>query len=162
MRGMRFAFYCLLAAVGLTDAYAQARPDCAVRPTVLAQMRGCYRPLLVFAATADDPRLAIQRDALDRDADDMMDRFVLLVPMVESGKGLRLPLDASYAVLSAQEIAAARKRFGVAPGSFTVVLLGEDGGVKLRAGAPVPVERLNGLIDGMPMRRLEMQRPHAN
>ncbi len=159
---MRLAPLCLLAAVSLTHAYAQARPDCAVRPTTLAQMRGCYRPLLVFAASANDPRLAKQRDALDRSADDMMDRNVLLVPVVVSGKGLQTPLDAPYAVLSAQESAVARRRFGVTPGSFKVVLLGEDGGAKLSSGALVPVDRLNGLIDSMPTRKLEMQQPHSN
>jgi hypothetical protein len=159
---MRLAPFCLLAAVALTNAYAQARPDCAVRPATLAEMRGCYRPLLVFAATADDPRLKAQQDALDNDADDMMDRNVLLVPVVESGKGLQLPLDAPYVVLPSTESEAARKRFGVAPGSFEVVLLGEDGGAKLRSGTPVATDRLNGLIDSMPTRRIEMQRPHSN
>lgn len=141
---------------------AQAGPDCPTRPQTLAQMRGCYRPLLVFAATATDPRLAAQRDALDHAADDMMDRNVLLVPLVESGKGLRMPLDAPYVLLSSAEKLSARKRFGVAPGSFKIVLLGEDGGAKLHSSAPVPVDRLNSLIDSMPTRRLEMQRPHAN
>jgi hypothetical protein len=154
--------FIFLVVLAVGRAGAQARPDCVVRPTRLAEMRGCYRPLLVFAARPDDPRLAAQRDALDHDADDMMDRNVLLVPVVESGKGLQLPLDAPYVQLSAQEIASVRKRFGVAPGSFKVVLLGEDGDAKLRSASPVPVERLNGLIDSMPTRRIEMQRPHAN
>ncbi len=159
---MRVGLLSFVIACALGHASAQARPDCPVRPTTLAQMRGCYRPLLVFAATANDPRLAAQRDAMDQNADDMMDRFVLLVPVVESGKELRLPLDAPYAALSGQEIAAARRRFGVAPGSFKIVLLGEDGGAKLQSGKPVPADRLNGLIDGMPTRKVETQRPHSN
>jgi hypothetical protein len=126
-------------------------------------MRECYRPLLVFAPGAGDARLAAQRDALDHDADDMMDRNVLLVPIVAGGAGgFQAPLDAPYVVLGGAEMAEARRRFGVAAGSFRVVLLGEDGGVKLRSSEPVGVDRLNSLIDGMPMRRLEMQRPHDN
>ena len=130
-------------------------------------MRGCYRPLLVFAPTAGDRRLAVQGSALDQAADDMMDRNVLLVPVIESRGGesrggLEPPLDAPYSILGGRENAAARRRFGVAPGRFTVVLLGEDGNEKLRSEKPVTAEDLNSLIDKMPTRKLEMQRPHMN
>ncbi len=134
-----------------------------MRPQTLAQMRDCYRPLLVFAPTGSDARLAAQREALDSAADDMMDRNVLLVPVPAGGASrFEAPLDAPYVVLSEAEMADARRRFGVAVGSFRVVLLGEDGGAKLRSTEPVGVDRLNSLIDSMPMRRLEMQRPHDN
>ena len=59
-------------------------------------------------------------------------------------------------------MAAARRRYGVLPASFRVLLLGEDGGVKLTSHTPVAVERLNSLVDSMPTRKLEMRRPHAN
>ena len=159
---MRSGLIILLAMLALADAQAQARPDCPTRPRTLAAMRSCYRPLLVFAPSSSDPRLATQRDALDHDADDMMDRNVLLVPVIDSAARFQTPLDAPFVLLGAAEVAAARKRYGVAPDSFQVVLLGEDGGPKLRSRAPVPVDRLNGLIDTMPTRKIEMQRPHAN
>ena len=124
-------------------------------------MRGCYRPLLVFAPSAGDGRLAAQRSALAQSAGDMMDRKVLLVPFVESGESLKLPLDAPYSAPGAREMVAARRRYGVTPGRFTVVLLGEDGGEKLRSDKPVTAEELNRLIDQMPTRKLEVQRPHA-
>ncbi|HEY0786395.1 MAG TPA: DUF4174 domain-containing protein [Acidobacteriaceae bacterium] len=141
---------------------AQAHPGCTVTPVALAQMRGCYRPLLVFAPTAADRRLAAQRQALDEAADDMMDRNLLLVPITDSTKGFDAPLDAPYALFPAAEQAAARARFDVSPGRFLVLLLGEDGGVKLRSSSPVSVDRLNALIDSMPTRKREMQRAHAN
>jgi hypothetical protein len=148
--------------VALLPAKAQAHADCPVRPQTLAQMRDCYRPLLVFAPTATDPRLATQRKLLDAAADDMMDRNVLLIPVVDPASSFEAPLDAPYMLLGAAEMAAARRRFGIAPGAFRVLLLGEDGGEKLRGSGPVSPDRLNSLIDRMPMRRLEMQRPHAN
>ncbi len=43
-----------------------------------------------------------------------------------------------------------------AGGTFEVVLIGRDGGEKLRANAPVPPAELFALIDTMPMRRAEM------
>ena len=42
--------------------------------------------------------------------------------------------------------------------SFQVVLLGLDGGVKLRENRAVKPEELFGLIDRMPMRRAELRR----
>jgi hypothetical protein len=45
---------------------------------------------------------------------------------------------------------------------FTILLLGEDGSVRLRSDAPISVGRINTLIDAMPDRKAEMQRPHAN
>ncbi|MEM9591611.1 MAG: DUF4174 domain-containing protein [Pseudomonadota bacterium] len=39
---------------------------------------------------------------------------------------------------------------------FEVVLIGKDGGVKLRSNTPVSLEQLFQRIDGMPMRQREM------
>jgi hypothetical protein len=45
-----------------------------------------------------------------------------------------------------------------AAGPFTVLLVGKDGGVKLRSPGPVAAQELFALIDTMPMRRQEMRR----
>lgn len=141
---------------------AQARPDCALRPAALAQMRHCYRPLLVFSPSANDPRLVKQQSALDSAADDMMDRFVLMLPAPVKATNYQAPLDTPYILLKETELAAIRTRFHVAENQFAVLLLGEDGSVKLRSSTPVPVSRLNALIDAMPDRKREIERPHAN
>ena len=141
---------------------AQAKPTCALRPTSLLQMRHCYRPLLVFSPGASDPRLKKQQAAIDAAADDMMDRFVLFLPVLAKPGNYEAPLDTPYALLGAKEIATIRNRYQVMENDFTVVLLGEDGEVKLKSSAPVSVIRLNTLIDAMPDRKIEMQRPHAN
>jgi hypothetical protein len=161
---MRTHIFLLVAAVcGLVmPAHAQARPGCPERPRTLGAMRDCYRPLLVFAPSASDPRLRQQQAVLEAAADDMMDRDVLFVPVLASAKAFNAPLDAPYALLPKAEVDEIRKRFHVRPGEFAVVLLGEDGGAKLRAGEPVLIERLNGLIDAMPMRQREMQQPNTN
>ena len=141
---------------------AQARPDCALRPESLIQMRHCYRPLLVFSPSATDPRLLQQQSALDQGADDMMDRFVLFTPVVTKFTNYQPPLDTPYVLLGQKELAAIRNHFQIPENQFTVLLLGEDGSIKLRSAAPVTIPRLNDLIDAMPDRQLEMQRPHAN
>lgn len=143
-------------------AQAQARPDCALKPTSLTQMRHCYRPFLVFSPTATDARLVKQQSTLDNAADDMMDRFVLFIPVITKPTNYNPPLDTPYALLNQKELAAIRTRFHVAENQFTVFLLGEDGAIKLHSNNPVNITHLNGLIDAMPERKLEMQRPHAN
>ena len=43
-------------------------------------------------------------------------------------------------------------------GKFEILLIGLDGGIKLRKSELVSLESLYGLIDRMPMRKAEMQR----
>lgn len=158
---IRFLPFAILLSAS-TLLHAQARPDCALRPTSLIQMRHCYRPLIVFSPSASDPRLIQQQSTLDAAADDMMDRFVLLLPIPQRSAGYNPPLDTPYALLGQKELAAIRERFQVPENQFMVLLLGEDGGIKLRSTTPVSINRLNILIDAMPDRKVEMRRPHAN
>jgi hypothetical protein len=115
-----------------------------------------------FSASGDDLRLRRQVEMLDTAADDMMDRFVLFTPIVPDGKRVSTPADSPYTVLSSKEMAAVRAQFHISAGEFTVLLLDEDGTVKLRSPSPVNADRLNALIDKLPGRQAEMQRPHAN
>jgi hypothetical protein len=56
-----------------------------------------------------------------------------------------------------KDAAAVRERFGVARSDFTVILVGKDGGEKLRDSKPLTYARLQATIDAMPMRRQEMK-----
>ena len=140
----------------------QARPQCQVVPKTFAAMHGCFRPLLLFSATGNDPRLHRQMALLDGDADDMMDRFVLYTPVTPDVHRLSTPVDAPYTVLDAQQMAEIREKFHIAPAEFTILLLDENGSVMLRSTNPVNPVRLNALIDRTPLRQAEMRRPGAN
>jgi hypothetical protein len=50
------------------------------------------------------------------------------------------------------------KQYGSDQPEFRILLIGKDGGVKLRQDNPVTVEDIFGLIDSMPMRQREMRR----
>jgi hypothetical protein len=109
------------------------------------------RPLLVFTATENDERLTRLRKALSERRCDVAERdmVVIEVPGEElSGDGLP-PADARAAEL--------RQRFDVEDDTFTVVLVGKDGGAKLRSRDVPDLDAVFSLIDGMPMRRREMQ-----
>lgn len=125
-------------------------------------MLHCYRPLLVFSPSATDPRLREQTQLLDAAADDMMDRFVLLTPIIHDPGRYATPFDTLYTVLSEREMQAIRDRFHIPDEQFEVLLLNEDGDVVLRSDEPVQVTPLNRLIDTMPRRRIEMKRRNAN
>ncbi|QJD98052.1 DUF4174 domain-containing protein [Mucilaginibacter robiniae] len=46
--------------------------------------------------------------------------------------------------------------------NFTFLLIGKDGGEKLRSTKPIALAKLFGTIDAMPMRQDEMKHPHQN
>ncbi len=133
----------------------QAKPQCAAQPASLREMRDCYRPVLVFAASARDASFAAQQGLLEQYADDMMDRNLLYVPVLGEGTHFKQPLDAPYVVVKPREIDAIRSRFHVDASEFAVVLVGKDGGEKFRSGKPVSVLKLDALVDAMPMGRQE-------
>lgn len=141
---------------------AQAMLNCKVQPSNLHEMRLCWRPLLVFSPSDHDPRLKAQEDILDADADDMMDRFVLLTPIVPAAKSVPTPLDAPWTLLPQAQMNAVRARFHIPDGQFAVLLLDETGRVRLRSTAPIPSGELNQLIDTWPRRKREELRRGAN
>ena len=96
--------------------------------------------LVVVVARADDARAAQQHAVLMRDAAALRARDVLVQDVTPE--------------------AARRDRpeLGVGAGAtFEVLLVGKDGGVKLRRDAPVATSEITRLIDTMPMRRREME-----
>ncbi|MGE0700877.1 MAG: DUF4174 domain-containing protein [Hyphomicrobiaceae bacterium] len=110
------------------------------------------RPVVVFAPSTDDPRLARQRGIVASLRPAFIDRNVVMVyvggDVVTADLGPSPTLSAS----------ALRRRFGVASGEFKVLLVGKDGGVKLTSSEPFPAETVFRTIDAMPMRANEVRR----
>jgi hypothetical protein len=50
-----------------------------------------------------------------------------------------------------------REKFSIKSGIFTVLLVGKDGGVKLRREGRVKLDEVFSLIDTMPMRQREVR-----
>src|SRR6185503_11078462 len=88
---------------------AQASLQCQMRPQSLKAMLHCFRPLLVFSPSPKDARLKKQSRILDAAADDMMDRFVMLTPVVPDARQYAGPLDTPYIVLKPDVMRAIRK-----------------------------------------------------
>ncbi len=147
-----FCFYLLLL-LSARHAAAQTPPS----PTTLADLKDQYRPLLIFAPTPNDPGLLAQLTQLRHEAPGLEQRQVLLIAVP-----YRNPAPTELALTPA-DAEAARRRFHIAPTDFVVMLIGKDGGEKLRSHKPVRWDRLRNTIDAMPMRQQEMrQQPHGS
>jgi len=55
-----------------------------------------------------------------------------------------------------QEADSIRDRFAIPPNAFSLILIGKDGGIKLKRKDQVDLAEVFELIDSMPMRRNEM------
>lgn len=96
------------------------------------------RPVLVFAASDQDEKYYEQMKLLNADFSALNERDIVIF-------GDNLP----------NQNGVLRKKYK--PEGFTMILIGKDGGVKLRRDKPVSARELFSLIDAMPMRQREMQ-----
>lgn len=113
----------------------------------LDALRWQNRVILVFAPNLDTEAMRQQRNHLSEDSCGLAERH-LRVATVGSVSGKTLDGQA----LAGTDVDRLRRRFGVAPDGFTVLLIGKDGGVKLRKSQPVQRHEFYLLIDRMPMR----------
>jgi hypothetical protein len=101
----------------------------------------------MFSPTADDPRFTRQSGQLSSLTRQPTFRSLIVVGV------------AGDTVIGVSDTAGAlRKRFGVSPKAFEVVLVGKDGDVALRRTNVVPSQQLAATIDAMPMRQDELRR----
>ncbi len=138
--------------------HAQTNP-CPERPVTLEAMRDCYRPLILFAPSAGDVRLTQQLQELSNHVADLRERNILVVINAADHQTVvtsnTQTLHATQ--LGSNENSKLRDRFKISSDSFVVLLVGKDGGEKLRRQKIVTVETLNRTIDAMPMRQAEQK-----
>lgn len=96
------------------------------------------RLLLIFADKASNPAVKQQQKLLKADAQGLIERD-LEVHYYYADRDIKMFEDNHI-------------RTG-----FTVILVGKDGDDKLREFTPIPLKKLFGTIDAMPMRKDEME-----
>ncbi|MEM8978551.1 MAG: DUF4174 domain-containing protein [Pseudomonadota bacterium] len=96
------------------------------------------RPVIVFADSENDPAFREQMDLLALRAEELAERDVVMI--TDTDPGTLSPL-----------------REKLRPRGFMLVLIGKDGGVKLRKPFPWDVRELSRSIDKMPMRQQEIR-----
>jgi hypothetical protein len=119
----------------------------------LNQFQWKNRLLFIFAPQeGDEVFQALQSEMLTL-PDEISERDLVVFKIFETG-----PSFMETSRIDPQTAAAIRTKFAAPLGQFTCILVGKDGGVKLKRHAPVKLEEIFGLIDAMPMRREEMRK----
>lgn len=98
------------------------------------------RMLLLFAANGNERILSKQKQLLNTDTQGLQQR------------------DIEVKIYTSTDVTVWKRNH--IRGSFTAVLIGKDGGEKLRSHEPVTTKKLFAVIDAMPMRKEEMS--HAS
>jgi len=101
------------------------------------------RPIIVFADSPNDPNFGLQMEYLENRADELAERDVVVLTDTDPS------LDSEL-------------RQKLRPRGFMLVLIGKDGGVKLRKPFPWDVRELTRTIDKMPMRQREIRERRVN
>ncbi|MEL7166722.1 MAG: DUF4174 domain-containing protein [Pseudomonadota bacterium] len=101
------------------------------------------RPVIVFADSPNDPNFGLQMEYLEARADELAERDVVVLTDTDPR-------------------AAGPLREKLRPRGFMLVLIGKDGGVKLRKPFPWDVRELTRTIDKMPVRQREIRERRAS
>jgi Domain of unknown function (DUF4174) len=143
---------CILLFLLLSFSMAQASEKGSAADLNLDALRWKNRVLVLFSPSESDASFQAQKQGLASSAQGVAERDLVIMEILEQGLSR-----AGNQLLSEKSVQAIRKRFGVQAGAFQVLLIGKDGGVKLRSSEPVSMKDLFGLIDSMPMRQQEME-----
>jgi Domain of unknown function (DUF4174) len=110
------------------------------------------RPLVVFAPSDQHPGLTQQRNIINGNRTQFVERDVVIVYV--TGNSVSHDLGGPQTL----NASALRQRYKVSEGQFRVMLIGKDGGIKIDQSTPLASVDLNAEIDRMPMRRDEARR----
>jgi hypothetical protein len=128
---------------------AQASGQVKIR---LEDYRWKHRLILAFSPSTEDPGYRAFAKEIAVQAEEVIDRDLLVFHILETGE---IKLGESSLQTGAGDYL--RESFSISPGRFTVLLIGKDGGVKLRREGGVELNEIFSLIDTMPMRQREMK-----
>ncbi|MBC7923794.1 MAG: DUF4174 domain-containing protein [Ferruginibacter sp.] len=103
------------------------------------------RVLLLCASTSRQADFVKQKELLLKEENSLRERDTRTI-------------DVLYDRLSPADQSFLRDELGISAADFTVVLIGKDGGVKLRQPTPLTTQLLFSTIDAMPMRQREMRK----
>ena len=118
----------------------------------LNQFQWKNRLLFIFAPQEGDSFFQALQSEISTQPDEIAERDLVVFKIFETG-----PSYMETTRIDPQTAAAIRTKFAAPLGQFTCILVGKDGGTKLRRPAPVKLEEVFDLIDAMPMRREEMR-----
>lgn len=111
------------------------------------------RLLLIFSPTAEAYQEQLMQ--LNNKQEGLADRNMKIFHLINEGNAA---VDGKP--IPRAEVQRLAEKYNVNSGAFTVILIGKDGGEKLRQSNPLKLEKLFSVIDAMPMRQREMKNDH--
>lgn len=122
-----------------------------VMASELSDYRWERRPLVLFAPSDSDPRLGETLSRIEATRCDFDGRDMVIGLVVADGTST---LDGQF--IDADESRRLVNQYAIDGNAFTVLLIGKDGGEKLRINGVPDLRTIYAVIDGMPMRSREM------
>ena len=135
----------LLFGLAAGPADAQSKAD-------LEQYQWENRLVLIFAPSDQDGVYQQLKEQLQTSARELVDRDLLVFHLFAEGKGR-----VNEALISEGSVRSLYQEYDIRDESLTVVLIGKDGGEKLRQVDGFDVQSIIDRIDAMPMRQREMR-----
>jgi hypothetical protein len=121
-------------------------------PMDLDSYKWKHRLILVFTPSPEaHPYQELARE-VGTQRDEILDRDIVLFRVFPDGVRL------NHRVFDGSASAALRERFSIPRHAFEVILVGKDGGEKLRQRERADLQEIFSRIDAMPMRQMEMKR----
>lgn len=117
-----------------------------------SQHRWQNRVILIHTPDVDEDRWEQQLSILLADLPGLAERKLVVYQIREGYYKKGLQQKGNWAKITANS-----SRPSIASQSFEIMLIGLDGGIKLRQNELLPLVELYALIDGMPMRRAEIR-----
>jgi len=121
-------------------------------PMDLSQFQWKNRLLLIFAPDENDSLFKkLQSEIIAQEAE-VKDRDLIIFELFGLGSSRM-----NRALLDQSKVDSIRRHFSVPQRSFRVILIGKDGGIKLKRNDQIDLETIFELIDSMPMRKDEIR-----
>ena len=118
----------------------------------LTQFQWKNRLLFIFAKDVKHPFFRELQSQITAQKAEVEDRDLIVFEVPEKG-----PARMGTTPLDRQQVDSIRNHFAVPIDTFSLILVGKDGGIKLKRNEQVDLKDVFGLIDSMPMRQREMQ-----
>jgi Domain of unknown function (DUF4174) len=121
------------------------------------QFKWKNRLLFIFASERNDPFFRDLKGEISDRKNEVDDRDLVVFEILESG-----PSTMNTTQMDPQTAASLRKHFDLTQKTFALILLGKDGGIKLKRNDRVKLDEIFTLIDSMPMRKDETRQKGQN
>jgi hypothetical protein len=136
-------------ALALAGAIVLARSAAAVD---LQPYRWNNRLILIFAPAEKDSTYLAVRERIRELRDELDDRDIVLFHLFEDGES-----HVQDSPIRSGGADSLRRKYQIQPGALTLVLIGKDGGEKMRQRDRADFNAIFSRIDAMPMRQREMR-----